>query len=923
MAFVSIRASVHIGRLGTTESPFTADVPAQHPARLQYCSIDEGFALSRPQLPPREAVAEIVLIEDREAYESRRIQAEDFVVIQDTEDGGAPVVRFRGRAYAPEVEDRQRGRVEIRIRAHGLWQRLIRLPEVTVPAIQNATGKQSVDSVLDQAQWPTSFRDVPTPPTGANSLYQEWAFEGKPHLGVAAALAGINPRSKHWVDATGRLRVRWLSPSLNLKQFQQREVRPDLRFNETERHLINQVLAPDVDVSRVATTRWTSTTPFELADDEDTVIYQDVVTFADSAEDASWSYQFRHDNGNYFGTHPNVAASLTVSYVPGTAYSFNVVLTARAKSGSYTTSTNFFRIQDILVTVAAGSGAPQIFNLDNVAADEPRTLILPALAYADDVPETLANNYLTLWGRTFEFAAFSVAMADTAVVAKVRDLELWERMSVSDGNDTHFGFCVRRIIEYVHPRPVVRIAMMEDFTEGGDISVPFRPPFEWVFNSIAALDMFFDRASSLSNRGAWRADPNGGSTPSGGTGPRPNNALAYVHTETSGGSQGSHEDNGVLTLEDDHFSDLRQRDVVLRYCAQGDFAAGDGLVVQGRTVSASSVQDLIIGENGVEELWRINRSDPDDVQSPYGSLGVAPATTTGIGAIAVAPNGDFIVVHNRNVYRLNPSNPSDETGDYGLIGIAPQEGFGADIDANGDLIITGGNRPAYLRRVSLANPPLNTGIYVNLGNLPTGSPVEFYTGTGLALNANGDAYVIEQRTGFASLWLINVSNPGDTSGGYGYLGNLPSGLNNPRACAIDADGDLWVADRITRQLWKIDTEDPDRATGGYGNQGTLPGGIADVGGATMATRTIISYGEWTDIVTLPASAYPASDAAAEEGDTLTDVEGAAYTVVADGGWRDYTVSIPNIYQEIRLRPALNAGGNAAQQDIALHSIRSA
>lgn len=91
----------------------------------------------------------------------------------------------------------------------------------------------------------------------------------------------------------------------------------------------------------------------------------------------------------------------------------------------------------------------------------------------------------------------------------------------------------------------------------------------------------------------------------------------------------------------------------------------------------------------------------------------------------------------------------------------------------------------------------------------------------------------------------------------------------------------------------------------------------------MATRTIISYGEWTDIVTLPASAYPASDAAAEEGDTLTDVEGAAYTVVADGGWRDYTVSIPNIYQEIRLRPALNAGGNAAQQDIALHSIRSA
>ena len=65
---------------------------------------------------------------------------------------------------------------------------------------------------------------------------------------------------------------------------------------------------------------------------------------------------------------------------------------------------------------------------------------------------------------------------------------------------------------------MAHITMVEDFTEGGDISIPFRLPFEWVFGNLAALTMLFDRASELNNQGAWAADT-GGSTPTSNTGP--------------------------------------------------------------------------------------------------------------------------------------------------------------------------------------------------------------------------------------------------------------------------------------------------------------------------------------------------------------------------------------------------------------------
>ena len=77
---------------------------------------------------------------------------------------------------------------------------------------------------------------------------------------------------------------------------------------------------------------------------------------------------------------------------------------------------------------------------------------------------------------------------------------------------------VRKVWRYEQSRSSLAITMMEDFTEGGDISIPFRLPFEWTFPNIAALDMFFARASEIANKGSWADEPSGSTeTPS--TGP--------------------------------------------------------------------------------------------------------------------------------------------------------------------------------------------------------------------------------------------------------------------------------------------------------------------------------------------------------------------------------------------------------------------
>ena len=293
---------------------------------------------------------------------------------------------------------------------------------------------------------------------------------------------------------------------------------------------MNQVVSTALEITRDTTTRYTSSAALDLDDDADTGVFEG--TLDGGSVDATFALELRQDNGSYFPNHSEVNGSITAVLIRGTT-EFRVVATARARSGTYTTVDNFFRITSTIRTEAASGDDPLVRSLRGITPDEPKQRILPTLAYPSGHAETLAANYLTLWGRPLQFASFEMVANDDAKLDRIRGLHLWRRVSLFDGNETHFGFVARRRWVY-GTETIVHITFMEDFTEGGDISIPFRDPFEWVLNSIAALDMFFDRASALNNQGSWE-DDTGGSTPTNQTGPTANNALAFVHTETAAG----------------------------------------------------------------------------------------------------------------------------------------------------------------------------------------------------------------------------------------------------------------------------------------------------------------------------------------------------------------------------------------------------
>ena len=377
VAFVSIKPTIHLGPLDANANIFTSPVPAEHPGRLIYAEIDEAFDVGRPQLPPRQANASIAFRDTRAAYEQRRLQSDYLLVIMDTDDNAAPVERFRGRIRKPRVQDTEHGRIRVDVQAWGLWQRLRRSQaDVAVPAITDANGKQAVDAVLDQIPWPTSHRNVPSLPSGADIEYAEWAYAGSPVDGITEALAGINPRSKFYVDAAGVLQVVWLSS--DIQAFRAGMIRPDLAYDFSALHVINQVLATALDLTRTTTTRYTSTVAVDLDDDMDTVIFEG--TLEGGADNARFALNFRQPNGTYFPYHADVDGHLTATLIPGSASMFRVVASARARSGDYTTVVNFFQIQDTVTSQVASTEAPLVRNLGGVAPTEPRIFPNPGAA---------------------------------------------------------------------------------------------------------------------------------------------------------------------------------------------------------------------------------------------------------------------------------------------------------------------------------------------------------------------------------------------------------------------------------------------------------------------------------------------------------------------------------------------------------------
>ena len=584
---------------------------------------------------------------------------------------------------------------------------------------------------------------------------------------------------------------------------------------------------------------------------------------------------------------------------------FRVVASARARSGTYTTLANFFQIQDTVTSQVASTEAPLVRNLGGIAPTEPRTFQVPVLPYPVGHAEILADNYLTLWGRPLQFASFEMVANDDARLLTLRGLRLWDRVSLFDGNDTHFGFVARKVWRYGKITDV-RLTMMEDFTEGGDISASrsvcrLNGRSRTSPRSICSLPGH--QPSTIKGRGQTkhRAVPQPTNT-----GPTANNALAFVHTETTGGNRTDHEDNGVLTLDDDVLSIIRNRDVVFRYAAYGAFAAGDGLVVQGRAVITTEVEDMIVAAETVGRSLEDQSGQPGlDAVAPYGRLGDLPsgiATPRGLG---ITVDGDVLITdpNGRDLWRINVNDPDDETGDYGRVGAFPSGPTNFDaatIDANGDLLAFDRSNNA-LYRLNIIDPSVTGGIYGSLGFVSG-----ITHGNGMDLDSNGDLWIVDRIFGgTGDLHRVDVSNPSNITAPYGNQGQVAIGSTNASGFIIDSNDDGWLV-TTTNRLWKIDLSDPDSVAGDYGNISALPVAVLR---ATIRRRAVRCAKCRTSARGLTSPRCPRPripPATSSAGDTDTDVEGDDYTVAADGGWRDVTVSIPTTYQEIRYGPILIA-----------------
>lgn len=116
-----------------------------------------------------------------------------------------------------------------------------------------------------------------------------------------------------------------------------------------------------------------------------------------------------------------------------------------------------------------------------------------------------------------------------------------------------------------------------------------------------------------------------------------------------------------------------------------------------------------------------------------------------------------------------------------------------------------------------------------------------------------------------------------------------------------------------------------------GQFGTDTGGLEGLyiaGSEMTGDPEDIAEDDWTTIGWLPGWPHPRLDSGGEQtsprpaGQSVTDFTGTAFTVAANGGWRDTVISIPNNYRQIRLKPRYTLGpaGTTPQNQPFLHDI---
>lgn len=140
------------------------------------------------------------------------------------------------------------------------------------------------------------------------------------------------------------------------------------------------------------------------------------------------------------------------------------------------------------------------------------------------------------------------------------------------------------------------------------------------------------------------------------------------------------------------------------------------------------------------------------------------------------------------------------------------------------ILVVEAKAAAELWRIDTSDPDRTTGGFGLVGSLPSG----LSNARGCDLSGS-ILYVVETNT----LWAIDPSDPDSVAGSYGEVGALSVG--GARAVVVASNGDLLVVNvSANAELWRVDPSDPDSTAGAYGKVGNLPSGLTDAVGVALA-----------------------------------------------------------------------------------------
>ena len=259
-------------------------------------------------------------------------------------------------------------------------------------------------------------------------------------------------------------------------------------------------------------------------------------------------------------------------------------------------------------------------------------------------------------------------------------------------------------------------------------------------------------------------------------------------------------------------------------------------------VKAHSHDDVWVSNAAGDDLWRVNTEAPDSTTSPYGDQGSFPSGLTRSEGIEMVSSTEVLIVDSDSdsLWSVNPADPDDTTGDYGEVGdlvttlVAPK---GLARDSAGDLWVTedppsGGDN---LYKINPADPDDTTGDYGLVGEMPSG-----ITQTRAAAFApDGTFYVVD--TWDDQIWVVDTDDP-DGSGSS--LHCTVSGISSMGGMAIDSHGDAWVSNTNWQwdELWRLDLDDCSRSDDGYGDQGSFNSSLTGPASLSMIEN---ADGEWS------------------------------------------------------------------------------